>query len=247
MRVSNIVALSGGESSAAVACLCIIIPDVIFYFNDTGWEDADIRRYLKDLSMYLSHEIVEDTDGRNVEAVAYSKRFLPNNRAPICSRVLKAERLQAYAKPGDTIYFGIGSHEMHRAARIRTIYTPMGINTEFPLISEGLDSSGAREIMEHTGICRPRLYGLGFEHNNCSGGCVRQGVRQWRHLLRASPQIYKERERFEREFSERIAPATFLKDISLARLREIEEAQGELDYQDDEWAGECMGMCGAMA
>ena len=243
----NIVALSCGESSAAVAIICRDIPDLILYFNDTGWEDADLHRYLSELSAYMGIDIVNDSDGRNVEEVAYSQRFLANNRAPLCSKILKAKRLQEYAKAGDCLYFGIGSHEIHRAARIRAIYTPLGINTEFPLIDKHMDANAAREIMAQTGIERPRLYAMGFEHNNCGGGCVRQGARQWRHLLRVLPDVYAERERFEKEFSKMIAPATFLKDISLSRLREIEEAQGEFSYEDDGWAGECIGMCGNMA
>lgn len=241
----HIVALSGGESSAAVAVLLRDTPGIILYFNDTGWEDADLHRYLKDLSDYLGIPITEDSDGRTVEQMAYDKRFLPNNRIPVCSRLLKAERLQSFAKQGDKVYFGIGIHEINRAARIRSIYQPKSIFTEFPLIDRKLDSNGAREIMAATGIPRPRMYAEGFEHNNCAGGCVRQGARQWRHLLRVRPDVYADRERFEREFSERVTPATFLKDISLQSLREIEEQQIDL-ISDDGWAGECIGMCGTM-
>ena len=240
--MSGIVALSGGESSAAVAVLMSDI-DPVLYFNDTRWEHPDLYRYIYAVREYLGLVLVEDNDGRSPADVARDQHMLPNNRTPFCSRILKAERLQRYAKPGDTIFFGIGSHEIHRAARIRAIYTPLGIDTRFPLIERGLDSGGARSIMDKTGIHRPALYSLGFEHNNCGGGCVRQGARQWRHLLRVAPEVFAEREELEAEF----APFTFLKDISLRRLREIEEAQGELELEDDGWAGECIGMCGAMA
>lgn len=240
--MGQIVALSGGESSAAVALIVSDI-DPTLYFNDTRWEHPDLYRYIYAVREYLGLELVEDNDGRSPAEVARDEHMLPNNRAPFCSRILKAARLQKYAKPGDCIYFGIGSHEIHRAGRIRAIYSPMGIDTRFPLIERGLDSEGARAIMAKTGIPRPALYGLGFEHNNCNGGCVRQGARQWRHLLRVAPEVYAEREKLEVEF----APYTFLKDVSLRRLREIEEAQGELALEDDGWAGECIGMCGAMA
>ena len=133
-------------------------------------------------------------------------------------------------------------HEVHRAARIRSIYTPLGIDTRFPLIEQGIDSNGARTKIAEIGIRRPMLYNLGFEHNNCSGGCVRQGAKQWRHLLRVLPEIYMEREELEREFF----PHTFLKDISLSELRRIEESQGTFDFVDDDWNGECIGMCGTM-
>lgn len=243
----HIVALSGGESSAAVAVLCRDIPDLVLYYNDTGWEDQDLRRYLNDLSDYLGIPITEDSDGRNVEQLAYDEKFLPNNRAPICSRVLKAQRLQRFASRGDTVYFGIGIHEINRAARIRSIYQPLAIFSEFPLIDRNMDSNDARRIMAETGIRRPRMYEEGFEHNNCAGGCVRQGAKQWRHLLRVRPDVYADRERFEREFSEgKDGKHFFMKDISLKRLREIENSQEEL-FEDSDYQGECIGMCGSMA
>jgi hypothetical protein len=236
----HIVALSGGESSAAVS---VILKDLtpILYFNDTKWEHPDLYRYLLDLSKYLGIDITEDSDGRSPEELFKDEHSLANNRMPFCSRILKAERLQKFADPGDQIYFGIGSHEIHRAARIRSIYTGRGINTYFPLVERGIDAQGAREIMDRTGIARPAMYGLGFEHNNCSGGCVRQGARQWRHLLRIIPEVYAERERVESIHS----PYTFCKDISLKRLREIEEANQDFDLGPEEWQGECIGMCGA--
>jgi hypothetical protein len=240
--MKHIVALSGGESSAAVAVM-MMQSKPILYFNDTKWEHSDLYRYIADVQKYTGLELVNDSDGRSPADVARDEHALPNNRMPFCSARLKAARLQKYAKSGDVVYFGIGSHEIHRAARIRTIYTPKGIGTEFPLIDKGMDSSGSSEIMRVTGIEKPALYSLGFEHNNCNGGCVRQGAKQWRHLLRVLPEIYAERESLEQEFS----PYTFLKDISLKRLREIEESQGEFDYADDGWAGECIGMCGSMA
>jgi hypothetical protein len=234
--------LSGGESSAAVAVLCRDLPDLYLYFNDTRWEHPDLYRYLADLSAHLGIAIVEDSDGRNPEELFRDEHSLANNRMPFCSRILKAERLQRFARPGDQLYFGIGAHEVHRAARIRTIYSGLGINSHFPLVERNLDSEGARKIMDATGIKRPAMYGMGFEHNNCSGGCVRQGARQWKHLLRVAPDVYADRERVEKIY----APHTFCKGISLTRLREIDESSPELDFGPEEWQGECIGMCGVM-
>jgi hypothetical protein len=237
----HIVALSGGESSAAVA---VMIADLkpILYFNDTKWEHPDLYRYIQDVSDYLGIPITNDSDGRSPAELAVNQHMLPNNRAPFCSRILKAERLQKFAKPGDIVYFGIGSHEAHRAARVRMIYTPMGIDSRFPLIENNIDLDGVNGIMRNTGIKKPAMYDMGFEHNNCNGGCVRQGARQWRHLFRVMPEVYAEREELESTFK----PYTFMKDISLTKLREIEESQAEFIFNDDDWNGECIGICGSM-
>ena len=114
------------------------------------------------------------------------------------------------------------------------------METRFPLIEHNIDSDQVYKIMQATGIKRPAMYDMGFEHNNCAGGCVRQGARQWRHLLRVMPEVYADRERFEKTFY----PYTFLKDISLERLREIEESQQVFNFEDDNFDGECIGICG---
>ena len=45
----------------------------------------------------------------------------------------------------------------------------------------------------------PRLYLLGFPHNNCGGACVRQGKDEWKRLLIHFPERYAAREQWEAE------------------------------------------------
>ena len=42
------------------------------------------------------------------------------------------------------------------------------------------------------GITPPRLYKLGFPHNNCGGRCVRQGQSEWHRLKTFFPERFKE-------------------------------------------------------
>ncbi len=68
---------------------------------------------------------------------------------------------------------------------------------------------------------------MGFEHNNCSGGCVRQGKKQWLHLLEWLPEVYRERELLEEKFCEEFGKYSFLKDMTLKQLREEYEEKRE--------------------
>ena len=45
----------------------------------------------------------------------------------------------------------------------------------------------------------PRLYLLGFPHNNCGGACVRQGRAEWERLYKCFPERYQAREEWESE------------------------------------------------
>jgi len=250
----NIVALSGGVASAWVANWVVknVDEDAVLYFNDTKWEDKDLYRFLDDISNYLGKEIYYDSDGRTPEEVFYDQNFLGNNRVPLCSRILKAERLQKYAAPGDVCFFGIDATEAHRAVRIEQIYNGLDVKCRFPLIEEQVYKPTVHQWVASVGIEIPRLYKLGFEHNNCGGGCVRSGKRQWLHLLKTLPDVYKAREELEQEFSLLSGkPSHFLKDISLKELREDYESRTDKEqyfdmFDDGDTVTECVGICGTM-
>lgn len=253
-----IVALSGGKASAWCADWAFrnfAKEDVVLYFNDTKWEHEDLYRFLDDLSRHFDHPVTFDSDGRSVEQLFYDHNALANNRMPFCSRILKAERLQKFYKDGDTIIFGIGCAEAHRARRISEVYAEYSRRKKkwpklrFPLIGEQIGSEAIDQFLTDAGIDEPLLYRLGFKHNNCSGGCVRSGKGQWLHLLNTLPDVYAERERVERELSEHVGKeCTFMKTISLKQLREMDESQLKLNsIFDDEEATDCIGICSHMA
>lgn len=252
----TIVALSGGLASAWCADWAFKnCENVVLYFNDTGWEDADLYRFLDELASHFGAKIHRDNDGRNPEQLFNDEGALACNRMPFCSRILKAERLQRFFNDGDRIVFGIGNDERHRAERLVGVYQAVAAKRQampilvFPIIQQGMTRRGIEDWIAGTGIAAPRLYGLGFAHNNCGGGCVRMGKRQWAHLLRTLPAVYKERERVENEFRDRTGKDVhFLKDETLTSLRLRIEAAAELPFfdDDDNTATECIGICGAM-
>jgi len=243
----HIVCLSGGIASAWVAKWAKenLSGAIVYYFNDTGWEHPDLHRFLGDISQALSISITHDTDGRTPEDVFYDQRMLANNRVPLCSKVLKAQRLQKYARPGDVCYFGIDCQEAHRAIRISQIYAGLRVDCRFPLIETMTEKSTARAEILALGIPEPELYRLGFAHNNCSGGCVRAGVRQWAKLYRLLPAVFADRERVEAEVSLFLGKrVTYMKDESLKELRSRIDKQGNLDYgPETQEVIECVGIC----
>jgi hypothetical protein len=103
------------------------------------------------------------------------------------------------------------------------------------------------------GIEPPRMYALGFEHNNCGGRCVRGGQGQWAHLLKTFPERFAAAEADERILQERLATdATHLRDrmggetrpLPLGELRRrIEADQPNIEPLFDayDWGG-----CGCM-
>lgn len=253
--MSIIVALSGGKASAWCADWALkhyTKKDIILYFNDTKWEHPDLYRFLNDLSAHFRHPITFDSDGRSPEQLFHDHHALANNRMPFCSHELKAKRLQAFYKHADTLVFGIGADEMHRAQRLVGVYQVVAAKTNrwpkllFPLIQENVSKEQVSDFLKDAGIQEPLLYRLGFLHNNCSGGCVRAGKKHWKLLYEKLPEVYAERERVEREMRER-----FDKDISFFKDETLEEFRGRIErgelssYYDTEEdkETECIGVC----
>lgn len=258
----HIVAISGGVASAWVANWVKnnIDGEIIYYFNDVKWEHPGLYRFLVEVQASFGIDIYFDSDGRSPEDVFYDKKMLGSNRTPICSRILKAERLQKFVKQGDTVYFGIDLGEMNRAARLTPIYERLGCKVEYPLIDNMIFRPDMFKNIESLGLGIPQMYKDGFTHNNCSGGCVRAGKKQWVSLFRAYPDVYEDRERIEIEFTvwnndRRLKKDPdytprdyhFMKDMSLLELRKVLEEQPDIIIEDDDgWQGECMGICGSM-
>lgn len=224
-----IVAVSGGKASAW--CIEYALKNfpkekIILYFNDTKWEHKDLYRFLSDLEIYFNHKIIFDSDGRNPEELFYDKHALANNYMPFCSRILKAKRLQNFYKDGDIIIFGITDNEKHRAKRLIELYKEIGRKQKkkctlfFPLIIDKVTKQDIDLFLLKTGIKQPLMYDLGFPHNNCSGGCVRAGKKQWKLLYEKLPEVYYDRERVEDEMREWTGKDIhFFKDETLKQFR----------------------------
>lgn len=253
MRI--IVALSGGKASAYCAEYAFQNykkEDIVLYFNDTKWEHPDLYRFIEDLAKYYDHPITYDSDGRSPDELFFKQKALANNRMPFCSRILKADRLQNYYVDGDIILFGIGLDEMHRASRIVSAYQRVAVKRKaypkikFPLIEKNTTSIDIDNWLLSINIAQPYLYTLGFSHNNCSGGCVRAGKKQWINLLEKLPDVYRQREEIEQKVREYLGKDVhILKDLTLRDLRLKIESQLPL-FIDDEIeknTHECIGIC----
>jgi len=180
--------------------------------------------------------------------------MIANDRFPICSKKLKREPLDEWSKINcmemdSVIYVGMDWTEEHRLKRMRLDKPHWHI--EAPMMDEPIwDKCRMIAETEKLGIAIPRLYKLGFPHNNCGGRCVRAGISHFVHLLRVLPEAFAEWEAEElatqADFETRgISNSHFaiLKDrrggetkpLTLRRLRERVEA-GEL-FDTDDWGG----------
>jgi 3'-phosphoadenosine 5'-phosphosulfate sulfotransferase (PAPS reductase)/FAD synthetase len=169
---------------------------VALWFADTLWEDEDLYRFLSDLEARWGLQIIRFADGRTPLEVAEDKKLIPNSFAAPCSHELKQKPFLRYIKGQPkplTVHLGLSWDEEHRMARPREIYEGVaGVTVDFPLLWKPLPFMSYTKTIVEWGIKPPRLYELGFPHNNCGGRCVRQGIREWVRLWRTMPDRFQE-------------------------------------------------------
>lgn len=204
----HIVSLSGGTSSAVAADRVITRygrKNVTLWFADTNWEDEDLYRFMADclkrwdgktvtflkgimpksVNRFLGTKLIVHTDGRTPLQVAEQQKIIPNNFLAPCTFRLKIEPFTAFLKTFPrpvTVHLGLNWDEQHRMPAPKANYEAIdGVTVDFPLLWQPYCWDTRQEIRDW-GIKIPRLYELGFSHNNCGGRCVKQGIGEWNRL-----------------------------------------------------------------
>lgn len=217
----HIVMWSGGITSWAVARLVVErhgTDNVTLLFADTKIEDEDLYRFNEQAVAQLGMELTTVADGRDPWQVFEDKKWLGNTRIAQCSFELKLKPcedwLESNTDPADTVlYVGVDWTETHRLPAIVKGWQPWTVKaplTEPPYQDKQQLLAEARAA----GLEIPRLYRLGFAHNNCGGACVKGGQAQWARLLEVFPERFARAEAAEQKMRRLLG-----KDVSILRDR----------------------------
>lgn len=193
---------------------------------DTKAEDPDLWRFADATSRLLGVPLTKVADGRSPWELFRDKRFLGNDRITPCTKYLKQipcrRWMKAHAPVGDSVvHIGIEKTKRDRA-RIPAIarnWKPWRV--QFPLcnrwepeLSKEESKSRLMDLSRCYGIEPPRLYAMGYEHNNCGGLCVRAGQGQWKLTLEKQPELFAYAETQEQSMRELLG-----KPVSMLRQR----------------------------
>jgi 3'-phosphoadenosine 5'-phosphosulfate sulfotransferase (PAPS reductase)/FAD synthetase len=223
-KIEHIILLSGGLGSFETARRVIEKygkDKVYLWFFDTKIEDDDLYRFLADIEKVLDIEIDRYCDGRTPWDVFTDEKFIGNARTDLCSKHLKRlllERLlrEKYPNKNDIIlYFGLDWSEQKRIDKLKPKWEQKGYHVDFPLLWEPrISTEDINNICNSLDLRIPRLYKLGFSHNNCGGACVKSGISQWRQLYEEFPERYQWHEEREERLRKELG-----KNISILRSR----------------------------
>lgn len=205
----HVVMFSGGRGSYCAARRVVEehgAENVTLLFADTKIEDADLYRFIREAASKLGARLEVIADGRDPWEVFKDRRYLGNTRRDPCSQVLKRELMDKWVhehfRPEDvTCYVGVDWTEIHRYDRMaprKLPYIYKAPMCEPPYI----DRDEMDRIIAADGLALPRLYEMGFPHNNCGGFCVKAGQGQFKLLLEKMPERYAYHEAKEQEIRE---------------------------------------------
>lgn len=222
----HVVHFSGGSCSWAAGKRVVErhgLDGVVLLFADVRYEDEDTYRYLAEAAANIGAPLVTIADGRTPWEVFRDERMLGNSRIDPCSKILKRQLLDRWAKANcdeNTVHhFGIHPSEIDRFIRLRERMAPRKVSAplcERPILGQ----RAIREWEAREGLRRQRLYEEGFPHANCGGRCVKQGQAGWALLLRQRPESFDECERKEQEMRDFLG-----KDVSILKDRTGGEAR----------------------
>jgi len=252
MSITHIVSLSGGIGSYETLKRVIAKEGkekTIAVFCDTMNEDGDLYRFLSDIEEKTGVRIKRLASGKDPWGLCFEKRFLFNSRVALCSRILKTQLFNDWLKenysPSDCVlYLGIDFTESHRKEAIVKGYSPYKV--EFPMCDKPyVYKYEMVESLKREGIKVPRLYELGFAHNNCSGACFKAGIASWKNLLIKDRVTYLRMEDKEETFRMISGKDVSIlkrngKPFTLRQLREaVDSAPEQMSLFDDEEVGGC--------
>jgi hypothetical protein len=250
---NHIVMFSGGVGSWATAKRVAEkhgTKNLINLFADTKMEDEDLYRFLDEASVNVGGELVKLADGRDPWEVFFDENYLGNSRVDPCSKILKRQLLRRWIdkhfSPDNTvIYLGIDWTEEHRLDNAAKYWAPWTVKA--PLCEPPYKfKENLLEEMKEEGIEPPRLYKMGFPHNNCGGFCIKAGKAHFLWLLKTMPDRFKYHEDKEQEIREYLGKdVSILREqknnkrynITLRQLRERYEREGDKNIDKFDWGG----------
>jgi hypothetical protein len=243
----HLVMFSGGVCSWAAAKRVVErhgTDGTVLLFADTMMEDEDLYRFLDEAAANVGVPLVRIADGRTPWEVMRDVSFVGNNRADPCSKILKRDLLNKWREdncdPSVVTYFGLLWDESERAERLHKRHLPWRCEspmTEKPWVSKAM----MFDALKAEGIAAPRLYAMGFPHNNCGGFCVKAGQAHFAHLLRMMPERYAFHEAQEQAMRAKVGDHSIMRDrkggistpLSMKEFRERiqnREATNEFDW-----------------
>lgn len=194
-KVRHILGLSGGKDSTALAVyMRDRVPEMEYFFCDTGAELPETYEYLAKLEVYLGKKIVRLSSDRSFDHwLKVYRGTLPSPNMRWCTKVLKIEPLEKWIGIDKAIsYVGLRADEASRKGYISTKKNMMSV---FPFIDDGLELHDIESILSESGLGKPSYY----DWRSRSGCyfCFYQRKQEWVGLAENHPNLFASAKDYE--------------------------------------------------
>ena len=185
----HICGISGGKDSSALAIyMRDRVPDMEYFFCDTGAELPETYRYLAKLEVVLGKPIARLNSDRDF--AHYFEVFrgtLPSPQMRWCTSLLKIKPLEEWIGEADAVsYVAIRADESNRKGYIST---KPNIRTRFPFVEDQIDHAGVVRILEDAGINLPEYYR--WRTRSGCYFCFFQRKAEWVGLADTHPELFQ--------------------------------------------------------
>jgi 3'-phosphoadenosine 5'-phosphosulfate sulfotransferase (PAPS reductase)/FAD synthetase len=188
-KVRHICGISGGKDSSAMALFMRDqVPDMEYFFCDTGAELPETYDFLDKLEIVL---------GKKIERLNARKGFdhwfevyrgtLPSPQMRWCTTKMKIEPIEQWVGDEEVIsYIAIRADE---AGRKGYVSSKKNIQARFPFIENDIDHAGVMRILADSGVGLPEYY----EWRTRSGCyfCFFQRKAEWVGLSERHPDLWE--------------------------------------------------------
>ena len=195
--VRHICGISGGKDSSALAVyLRDRVPEMEYFFCDTGAELPETYEYLTRLEVILGKPIARLNAKRGFDHwFEVFRGTLPSPQMRWCTKNMKIKPIEEWIGEAPAFsYVAIRADESNRKGYIST---KPNIQTRFPFIEDGVDRDRVMMILEDAGIGLPDYY----EWRTRSGCyfCFYQRKAEWIGLAERHPKLFERAVAIERK------------------------------------------------
>jgi len=212
----HVLGISGGKDSAALAIYLKqkgLVPEMEYFFCDTGAELRETYEFIDRLEAYLGREVVRLSSGKSFDHfLAKYNNFLPSPKQRWCTREMKIEPFERFVGDDPTMsYIAIRADEFREGY----ISSKPNVKPTFPFIHDGITVQDVFRILRET-VGVPEYYR--WRSRSGCYFCFFQRRDEWLGLLRNHPDLFEKAQQYEKSESHPDGRYTWVQGMTLQEL-----------------------------
>ena len=190
----HVLGISGGKDSAALAVyLRDRVPEMEYYFCDTGKELPETYEFLQSLEVALGQSIARLNSDRDFDHWLWMRNgLLPSANVRWCTPELKIKPFEQWIGDDRALsYIAIRADENRKGY----LSSKANIQPVYPFIEDGIDISGVHRILEDAGVGLPSYYS--WRTRSGCYFCFFQRKKEWLGLYDQHPDLFQKAVEYE--------------------------------------------------